>query len=161
MKQYVKYLPRSRVVLVYCGIMFFGALLLSIQDLITILTGFALFIFGLHELGHILVLLKKKYDIIGIAISLWPPGGIGFMPDRPIDPQDSSAVYIFSGLVSTIVPFFGYVLHYSLGCPVPDRHSPLVSTRYLELVATEKKILTLFFLSFDRSLRRNDNVPFW
>jgi len=111
MKQYLMPLSGFKVVLVYCGIMFFGVVLLLIQDFISILTGFALIIFGLHELGHILVLLKKNYDIVGIVISLWPPGGMGFMPDRPIDPQDSSSVYIFSGLVSIIVPFL--IMYYT------------------------------------------------
>lgn len=110
MKQGIVTLSRSKVWLFFFGIMLFGALLLCIQDIRFIVVGLGISTFALHELGHLLVLKKRDYNVVGINISIWPPG-IGPLPERPINPEDSALLY-FSGLISMVIPFF--IMYYTL-----------------------------------------------
>jgi hypothetical protein len=103
-KQYFKPLSRVNVWVIFIGIMLVGMLFLYIQDVRFILAGFGIFTVGLHEFGHLLALRKKHYDVVGIVISIIPPG-IGPVPERPISPNDSTSIY-FSGLIALIVAFY-------------------------------------------------------
>lgn len=112
MKYYIISLSRPKVGLVFIGTILFGTLLLYIRDIRFIILGFGIITFALHELGHLFAFKIRHYDVMGFIINIWPPKGIGPLPDRPIDSKDSTIVYFSGLLLSIIVPF--YIMYYTL-----------------------------------------------
>lgn len=108
MEQYVILLSRFKIWLVFFGILIFGVPFLYIPDIGSIVIGFGIIMYGLHEFIHLLALESKRYKVVGMMIS---PLGIGLMTERPIHPKDSAIVYL-SGLISIVVPIF--MMNYTL-----------------------------------------------
>jgi hypothetical protein len=113
-KSYTLLLNQHKISYIYLGITTLGLLFVYSQNYTLIIIGFILAMFGIHELGHVFALSLRKYKVIGLTISIIPPG-IGSMPDRPIEFKDKTIVY-FSGFISLVIPFsiFYFSLRFGL-----------------------------------------------
>ena len=112
MTQYQIPLSKIQVVFCYVVVLIFGILFMRTLNLTSITFGLCVFVYGIHEISHLLVLFMKGYGVKGIIISIWPPA-IGTIPDPEIEEKDATVVFI-SGLFSLIIPILLVIIYPAL-----------------------------------------------